>query len=700
MILSSGILPLLVWVAAAVSQQAQTPAGEEDRAPVVRRVAATAQLAAQEYRAGVVDGRVVAKNEVEEAAMFLQEARRSAALLPGDSARPAILQIDSLIHLVRRTSPPDTLDARVRTLALGLSQRFGVSLDELPAQAPSLARGAEVYQANCAGCHGSIGRGDGPQAPGLEPPPANLADHAALNDVSPLDYYRRISIGTGGTAMPAFEARLPAEDRWAAALYASVLRLPAPAGEVPPALRTFATTGRMSDDQLVAALGLHDAAEPGALARVAAARTFQSDAGAAATAQVFDRVRGQIDSAYILARAGSPAATARAVDAYMTFEQVERTVRAKDPALATELEASFATLRARAAGGATPAELSAIRSRLAAGLEKAERTIGNDLSPVNLFFQSLIILLREGLEAILIVGALMTFLTKMGAGHRKRDINIGVGAAVGASLLTALALETIFVLSPAKREALEGGTMMLATAVLFYVSYWLLSKMEVVKWNHFVKSKVQDALSSGSALALSAAAFLAVYREGFETVLFYKALFLSAGGGGAMPVVGGIVVGSVFLLILYVAIHRFGVRLPLKPFFAVTSAFLYYMAFVFAGKGIAELQEGDLLPSSFAPWAPRIPALGIYPTVESLAVQGLLLVLLLLALVWTFGLEPRRVRRRTRAIVPEGRGASHDLLRSLERMEADLGEMQAEVERMRRHIAASASNATASKPPR
>jgi high-affinity iron transporter len=215
-----------------------------------------------------------------------------------------------------------------------------------------------------------------------------------------------------------------------------------------------------------------------------------------------------------------------------------------------------------------------------------------------------------------------------------------------------------------------------------------------------VKSKVQDALSSGSALALASAAFLAVYREGFETVLFYKALFLSGSGGGAMPVVGGILVGSVVLVAIYVAIHRFGVRIPLKPFFAVTSAFLYYMAFVFAGKGVAELQEGDLVPSTFASWAPRLPALGIYPTAESLALQGALLLLLLVALAWNFVIEPRRARRLSRAMVQEKKGANHDLLRSLERMEADLAEMRAEVERMRRNIASSAPNATSAKPPR
>jgi high-affinity iron transporter len=716
MILTSAILPIFFAAAPLPQQQAPAP---KDPAPVARRVAATAQLAAQEYRVGVVDGRVVAKAEVEEATLFLQEARRSAALLPAEAGRPAIADIDALLRLVGTTAPADSLDARVRSLSDGLTRRLGIALDELPAVTPSLSRGAEVYQANCAGCHGTVGRGDGPLAAGLTPPPANLADGTALRDASPLDYFRRISIGTVGTAMPAFEGRLPAEDRWAAALYATVLRLPAPRGDVPPALRAFPASGKMSDQEVLAALGVADASDPGALGRLAAVRTFQADHTEAATAEVFGQVRRQLDSAFALARAGDPTASARAFDAYMTFEQVERGVRAKSPALASELETAFASLRTRAAGGATPAELTALRRQLNAGLENAERVLGDKDSPVNLFVQSFIILLREGLEAILIVGALMTFLSKMGAGHRKRDIHIGVGAAVGASLLTAVALETIFVLSPAHREALEGGTMVLATAVLFYVSYWLLSKMEVVKWNHFVKSKVQDALDSGSALALASAAFLAVYREGFETVLFYKALFV-AGAGGTMPVVAGIVAGSVVLVFVYIGINRFGVRLPLKPFFAITSAFLYYMAFVFAGKGIAELQEGDLIGTTILSWAPRVPALGIYPTAESLGAQVVLVVLAIVALLWTFVVEPRRVRGVTPVMVSEPRrrvsgavaatqgrvpaeavtgAAVVELLRSLERMEADLAEMRAEVERMRRHLCAD-STAPARRPPR
>jgi high-affinity iron transporter len=681
-------------LASSVFGQLQRPDPVQDQAPVVRRLAATAQLAAQEYRIGIVDGRVVSQAEVDEARLFLQESRRSAALLPAEARQETLSQIDSLIQLVAQLAEPDTVDSRVTRLARSLATRFSISLDEIPSTAPSLARGAAVYRTNCAGCHGSLGLGDGPLARGLEPKPANLADAGALSDQSPLDYFRRISIGVVGTAMPAFETRLSPEDRWAVALYATVLRMPPDSGSVPPDLQSFATTARMSDEEVLEALATHD--PPTGLAGVAAVRSFQRDASADANARVFSQVRAQIESTYALARKGDTTASTRAFDAYMTFEQVERAVRAKNPNLAAELEAAFAAFRTRAAGGATGAELDRIRRQLDAGLENAERTLVDEISPANLFLQSFIILLREGLEAILLVGALMTFLVKMGAAHRKRDINIGVGAAIAASLLTAFALETIFHLSPANREALEGATMMIATLVLFYVSYWLLSKMEVVKWNHFVKSKVQDALTSGSGLALASAAFLAVYREGFETVLFYKALFLAGGSAAAtMPIVGGILLGSLVMVAVYVAISRFGLRLPLKPFFGITSAFLYYMAFVFGGKGVAELQEGGYLPTTIVDGAPRVPALGIYPTAESLLVQGVLVALLVVALVWTFVIEPRRRNRRgvppeplraePQAAIPAPvpQEASKELLRSLERMEADLGEMQAEVERMK-----------------
>lgn len=701
MILISAVSSFLLL--ASPQQGVQSPASSGDMAPVVQRIATTVQLAAQEYRIGVSGGRVIMAAEVEEAGLFLAEARRTAERLPPESSRATIGALDEMIAAVNRTADPDSLAAAARTLTSGLAERYGVDVDQVPASAPPLARGAQVYQQNCAGCHGLAGRGDGPDGLGLTPPPGALSDGVRLVDVSPLDFYRRITIGVAGTAMPAYETRLSAADRWAAAAYATLLRYPAPAGEVPPGLRSFGTTARMSDIQVAEALGVP---MERASAVIAAVRSFHGQEAGAEAAVVFADVNRRLDSVLTLAAAGQRAeASGEAFEAYLTFEQVESGVRAVDPALAAELEAEFATLRGRAGGGATAEELSTLRAELATGLARAERVLGKPMTRTELFVQSFVILLREGLEAILVIGALIAFLVKTGNARRRRDIHFGVGAAIVVSLLTAVAFETVFRISAASQEVLEGVTMLVATAALFYVSYWLLSKMEVAKWNRFVKGKVQDALVSGSAFALPSVAFLAVYREGVETVLFYKALLVAGPASGAvMPVVLGIAAASGVLGVVYILINRFGVRLPLKPFFGVTSAFLYYMAFVFMGKGIAELQGGGVVPITVVSWAPQIERLGIYRTVESLAAQGVLLVLLLGALVWTFYLEPRRLRV-TQELVPDpveptpadreappalespsGVPFEVDLLRSLERMDADLAELRAEVERLKTRL--------------
>ena len=671
-------------------------AANPDSVVSARRVAASAQLAAQEYRIGVVGGRVVMAAEVEEAELFLTEAVRTARTLPPIVARETVDGLEKALEMVRRTAPPDSVEAVVRRITDGLASGLRITLVDIPQRTPSLARGAELYRRECAACHGASGTGNGPAGLGLSPSPADLTDHTALADATPLAFYQRITIGVAGTAMPAYETRLSAEDRWALAAYASTLRHGAPAGAVPPSLRSFDVVANLNDAQIGQAIGPD--ATPGAIAAV---RTFeQAGDDAELVAAVFATVREKVRDAGTLASAGDgDGATAAAFDAYLEFEKVERTVRAKKPELATQLEASFASLRSRIAGG-EPDELAAVQAELASLLEQAERVIGDKLSPLNLFVQSLMIMLREGLEAILIIGALMTFLVKTGAGHRRRDIHIGVGAAVALSLLTALLLETVFHLSPAHQEALEGFTMVAAVGVLFYVSYWLLSKMEVAKWTAFVKERVQVAVTGGSALALASAAFLAVYREGFETVLFYKALFVSGGGAGSTfgPVVAGMVAGSVVLAAVYVAMNRYGIRLPLKPFFAVTSAFLYYTAFVFAGKAVAELQAGGVVGTTVLPGWPRLPVLGIYPTVESVAAQGVLLALAALALVWILVVQRRRDERAfadaavaaSAAVVPaavvsvrEALPLEGAILRSLDQMEADLAALKAEVERLR-----------------
>ena len=576
---------------------AQPLAGQAaDSLALSRRVVAAASLAAKEYGLGVVPagGQITQPEEVEEAKLFIQQAQFDVAGLPAAARAGTQRTLARLVQMLDSVAPPDAVSRVTDSLVARITAAAGGPkvVEPLPVNPPSLARGAVVFHERCVACHGETGRGDGPKAKSLKgPPPANLADHGLMGDKSLLDIYRRIAVGTPGTAMPEFAEDLPAEDRWAVASYVAALQY-----------------------------------------------------GGSATAAVFAAVRHQIDSA--LAKRSDKIA----VDAYMTFEQVETSIRAKNPGLASELEGNFAWLRTRAVK-ADQAERNTIRERLLAGLERAERVVADRPSGMNLFVASFFLLLREGFEAILIVAALMTFLAKAGAPERRREVARGAWLAVAASLLTWVLVELLLEVTPGGREMIEGGTMLLAATVLFYVSYWLLSKIEAAKWTAFVRGKMQSALSSGSGVALSAVAFLAVYREGFETILFYKALFTSAGSSG-VPVVAGIAVGAVGLVAVYLLINQLGLRVAMKPFFAVTGVMLYYMAFVFAGKGIAELQEAQVIPLTVIEGAPRIPVLGIYPTVESLIVQGLLIVLAIVAAVWA--MRPK----------PSGAPSQGDLLRS------------------------------------
>jgi high-affinity iron transporter len=204
-----------------------------------------------------------------------------------------------------------------------------------------------------------------------------------------------------------------------------------------------------------------------------------------------------------------------------------------------------------------------------------------------------------------------------------------------ASLATAVVLKTLLGAMPASRSLVEAITMLVAVAVLFSVSYWLISKVEAAKWQKFIREKVTSALEHGGGKALTLVAFLAVYREGAETALFYQALF-NSGPNVGLPLALGILVGLAVLAVIFTLFYRYGVRIPMRPFFAVTSILLYYMAFVFMGKGIRELQEANVMPITVVPGAPHIDAMGIYPSVETLAAQGILILLLIFATVRTF----------------------------------------------------------------
>ncbi len=640
---------------------------QDDASELARRIADVASIALAEYAEGVIDGAVVRPEELEEARLFLAEAARLSGGLP-DAARDRIAApLWALQAGVEELGAERDLQADLAVLRSALQAALGVTLDVFPARAPSLARGAELYRTYCVQCHGATGAGDGPLGADLHPPPAVLSDFDALRTVPPVEFFRKVNVGVAGTAMPGFAERLGVGDRWALALYSSTLRHPrelvdegaALLGERCPTCALLASdfhaTAMLSDDALAAAVASR-ASGPLDERTLRAVTAFVREAGAAErlgndrtleAARVVAEVRRGVAQAAALAAAGERrGAGDEALGAYLVFERIERGLRARDAAAATRVERAFADYRA-ALTSASGASWETARREVDGALDDALARLTARPSTALLFGQSLVIMLREGLEAILIIGALVAVLGKAGAPERKREMGWGVLAALAASGLTAVAFATMFKAATAQQELIEGITMLVAAAVLFWVSYWLVSKIEMRKWQAFVRGQISKALGSGKVWALAAVAFLAVYREGFETVLFYAALFTGAEGAGAVAgVVTGMVIGGAALAVVYYLVQRYGVRLPLKPFFAVTSALLYVMAFSFAGQGVAELQEAGVITMTPLQWLPALPALGIFPTLQTAASQAVLALALAGALLWVFWLEPRAVRGR------------------------------------------------------
>ncbi|WP_218056583.1 FTR1 family iron permease [Gilliamella sp. wkB112] len=265
--------------------------------------------------------------------------------------------------------------------------------------------------------------------------------------------------------------------------------------------------------------------------------------------------------------------------------------------------------------------------------EDANELDGKKESGWSVLLASFIIIFREGLEAILVIAAISAYLVRSGNMPMVKMVYLSSLVAIFASVLMAIALHTLFDISGANQEMLEGGAMLLATVVLFFVSNWMFSKAEAEAWKNYVEGKVQSAVSSGSSFALGFAAFLAVFREGAETILFYQAMLAEAKEHMDM-VWYGLGIGCVVLAIIFILI-RFGtMKLPIKPFFIGTSALMYIMAIAFAGGGVKELQEADIIPVTPVDFVHSVDILGIYPTVETLIPQLFMVLIVVISVVY------------------------------------------------------------------
>ncbi|HEX7886039.1 MAG TPA: cytochrome c/FTR1 family iron permease [Phenylobacterium sp.] len=638
-----------LFLAVALVMAAQLPltARAQEAGPSAEVAWRLLDYIAVDYAGAVSGGRIISDAEYAEMREFSASVRSRIAALPPSSAKPQLLsEAAALAVAVDRRADPAAVALQARSLASDLLKTYPVPL--APRQAPDLTRGAALYAEQCASCHGVSGRGDGPGAERLDPPPIAFTDIARAKERSLFGLYQVIGQGLDGTAMASF-AHLSSEDRWALAFYvgslayspdaqrageqawrgradlrASVPDLQVLTQTTPAALA--ATVGEPQATQLMAYLRRHPetlkTSSPGGL-EVARRKLAES----LAAYQAGERKRAE----------------ELALSAYLDgFEPVEPLLRARDGALMARVEGAMGELRASLNRGAPPAEVAARVRGLEALFDESARALAPEqASAVSTFLGAFTILLREGVEALLIVIAMIAFLRKAERQDVLPYVHAGwVAALVGGGLTWAAATYLISI-SGASRELTEGVGSLVSAVVLISVGVWMHGKAQAGAWQVYIRDKLSAALSKRSAWFLFLLAFIVVYREVFETILFYAALWSQ---GGLVAMLSGAALALICLAVIAWALLSYSKRLPIAQFFSYSSILIAVLAIVLAGKGVAGLQEAGMLDVRPLAALPRIEVLGVFPTWEGLVAQ----LLTLTAVVVGFWAAGRRAQAAAR----------------------------------------------------
>jgi len=622
----------LKWLLPLLLLALPMPARAQSETAAVQTTWRLLDYVAVDYRGAVAGGRIVSQFEYDEMREFSASVTTRLGALPATPARAALVaEARRLEAAVARMAPPQEVDAMARALAARLLAAYPVPL--APAVAPDPAAGARLYARHCASCHGATGRADTVAARALEPPAIAFADRARAQERSVFALYQVIGQGLEGTAMQSF-AHLSPADRWALAFHSGRFAYPqalADQGrlywEAEPALRAripnLQALVQITPAALAREFGEEKANAVTAYLRAAPDLLVHPE-GPQALAVSHELLR-QALAAY--RRGERERARELALAAYLDgFEPVEALLGNRNSTLLVEVEREMHGLRA-GMGSGEPAEVIQSRvERLQAHFREAERVLApGQADAASTFLGALTILLREGLEALLIVVAMIGFLGKAGRRDLLKYVHAGWIGALAAGVATWWAASRLITISGADRELTEGFGSLIAAAILLFVGIWMHGKAQAGAWQAYVRDKLDQALTRGSAWFLFALAFIAVYREVFETIIFFAAM---GGQGHKTALAGGVAAAIVLLGLIAWAMLRLSARLPIGKFFAYSAALIALLAVVLTGKGLAALQEAGMIGvAPLAGW-PRSPLFGVYPTLETMLAQGAMIALL------------------------------------------------------------------------
>ncbi|WGS19722.1 MULTISPECIES: cytochrome c/FTR1 family iron permease [unclassified Bradyrhizobium] len=597
---------------------------------------------AVDYAGAVSHGVVSSPSEYDEQKEFAATVAAKLAALPRQPERQALaMEAARLQRAIADNADAEQVAGIANGLAAALLAAYPVPL--APNKVPDFARGATLYGQNCAACHGEAGDGHGSDAVTLDTPPIAFTDADRARQRSVFALYQVITQGLDGTAMPSFDA-LPSDDRWALALYAAHFAFSEAAAAVGERLWKQDASLHLLVPDLKALVGTTPAALASKIGQDKADALMaylrrHPEVVTQAQGGSLSLVRGRLAESLAAYRAGDRQhAGDLALSAYLDgFEPVEPTLGTRDRPLMERIEGAMGDYRAAIQSGES-ADAPAGRVQVLDNLfDDAEASLSLDAaSGLSTFLGAATILLREGLEALLIVVAMIAFLRKAERMEVMPYVHAGWVGALVAGFLTWVVATWVIGISGASRELTEGFGSVFAAVVLLSVGIWMHGKAQADQWQRYIREKVAKALSGGSAWFLFLLAFIVVYREVFETILFYAALWTQ--GNGGMILAGALSACGALALIAW-AMLRYSRRLPIGKFFTYSSWLMAVLTVVLAGKGIAALQEAGIVSIAPLRLVPRIALVGLFPTTQTVAAQ----VLMIAALAIGFALNRRKV---------------------------------------------------------
>ncbi|MBI4041307.1 MAG: cytochrome c/FTR1 family iron permease, partial [Deltaproteobacteria bacterium] len=594
---------------------------------------------AQDYQEAIQDGKVINPYEYDEMKEFAQS-------LIDRSLDIQVLKLDpkfqkDLRDLKQIIDEKRTL-LEVSTLARSLQSQViqQTHLEVTPAQWPNLSQGEKIYQARCTECHGPSGKGDGPLAQTLNPKPTNFFDLDRMEAASSLKLFNTIRLGIPETAMVAF-SDLSDEDTWNIAFYVQSLRHRKDQENFKPVQpeeeALLKDVSLLSDVELTQKLK-------------SSSKEFSVPALRLKTQQIASNRFIILALAHLsnaeryFKESKSQEASNEALLAYLNgVEPIEPKLKANDPALVDKLEVDFQAVRVALEKSEKEEDhVQAALTTARATLNEAQTALeAKHLSSSMTFFLTLGIILREALEALLVIISLLAVIRASGATEAQRWVHAGWMSAIFLGFLSWIFSGWLMAMSGAQREVLEGAVSLIAVLVLLYLGFWMHRQSHIHAWKKFIQERVQKALHGKNLIGLFILSFIAVFREVFETVLFLRAIWLETAGLAKMSMLMGVAASFVFVIVMAWVLLKFSKRLPLQKLFGLSSGVLIGLSLILTGKGFHALQETGLLSITQTPVSWRFDLLGVYPTVETLLPQ--LFVLSLCVTLWMLEKNRRTV---------------------------------------------------------